>query len=107
MIQLIHGFGFASFEFGPPLLGSLCRIHTRCQVGFFQEIAPAFVTVIRGLALFEFSDGTGRVLLAPNNLNYTCGYVSSNIVSDDCVRGFRFVVGQKYSELLGFWIGAA
>jgi len=46
VIQLIHGFGFASFELGPPLLGSLLRIHPGDQVGFFQEIPPAFVTVI-------------------------------------------------------------
>jgi hypothetical protein len=46
VIQLIHRFGFASFELGPPLFGSLLRIHAGDQIGFFQEIPPAFVTVI-------------------------------------------------------------
>ena len=102
VIQLIHRLGFASFELSPPLLGGFLGIHSWRQVGFFQKIAPAVVTIVWGLAMFKLSDGLSCVLVTTDDLNYARGYVSANVVPDDRVRNFRFVACQKCSAC---WLG--
>ena len=46
-------FGLAKFEVGLADAGGFGGIHAGFEFGFFEEVAPAFVTVGRTLGLFE------------------------------------------------------
>jgi hypothetical protein len=92
----VHCPGFAGFELCPALLGGLPRVHARGELGFFEKIAPALVTVFRSLLFFETAHGYGRVFLASDDFNYPARYVGSHIVTDDCVGSPGFVTCQIY-----------
>ena len=53
------------------------------------------MAVVGTLPGFELCEGFSGLMLAANDLHYTCGNVSSNVVTDYSVGSFRFVVSQK------------
>jgi hypothetical protein len=74
----------------------LLRIHAWLEFGLFEKVSPALVTVFGRLLLFESSHGSGRIVLAADDFNYPTRYISSYVVPDDGVGGFRFVTCQIY-----------
>jgi len=41
----VQGLRFSPFQFRLALLGSFCGIRSWYQIGFFREVAPAFVSI--------------------------------------------------------------
>jgi len=88
-------------------VGGFGWIHSGLQVGFFNKVTPAGVTVFRALPGFEVFDPDLSVLPALDYEHDSSGLVSPDIMPDDGVGSFRFVACQRHPfnrwEKFEFW----
>ncbi len=94
-IVFLGFFGLAEFEVGLADAGGFGGIHAGFEFGFFEEVAPAFVTVGRTLGLFEILHREFRFLLAADNPDDSGRIVGSDVMQNDRVRGAEFVACQR------------
>ena len=96
-IHFLQCFGFSPLQVRLPNKRGLCGIHSRFQLSFLEEVAPALVAVLGALALFVASQFPLRVLPPFDDLDYSGGQVGSDVMENDDVGSVGFVACQKDS----------
>src|SRR5262249_8159049 len=79
-------------------MGGLLGIHPGSEIGFFQKISPALVTIVRALGAFKLGDGLDCALFAADYPHHTRGDVGSDIVANDREGRFGIVSFQICSR---------
>lgn len=79
--------------------GGLGGVHACSESGFFEEVAPTFVSVRRGLTVLIFTHGGFGVLASVDNFDYSSGHIGAYVVADQNVRRFRIVGCQRGSVI--------
>jgi len=77
------------------MLGCFGGVGSRLEIGFLDEVAPAFVAVGGVLRILELVQLRFRVLLAPDHRDHASGKVGADVMPDDGVRRGEFVACQK------------
>lgn len=93
--------GFANLQVSLAAVGGFDGIHAGPEFGFFQEVAPAFMGVGRGLTILVFAHGGFCVLAAVDHLDHSGGLVGTDVVADEGVGRSGFVAGQSGSVFQG------
>ena len=94
-------FGFANLKVSLAGVGGLGGVHAGPQTGFFEKVAPAFVSIGRALPVLVLAHHGFGVLPALDDLNYSSRYVGSNVVADEDVGSSCVVDGQRGLRFAG------
>jgi hypothetical protein len=75
-------FRLAEFEVALAGVGGLGGIHAGAEAGFFEEVAPAFVSVRRALAVLVFAHRGFGVLASLDDFDYSSRDIRAHIVAN-------------------------
>lgn|SRR5258708_902029 len=81
-------FRLTEFQVALAGVGGLGGVHAGAEAGFFQEIAPAFVSVRRALAVLIFPHGGFGVLAALDDFDYSGRDIGPDVVADKYIGCF-------------------
>src|SRR5713226_2830647 len=86
------GFRFSDIETRLPELSGLFRVHSRLQIGSFQEITPARITVFVALTTLKVFNLHLRIAAPLDNSHDSAGFICPEVVPDNCERGLGFIL---------------
>src|ERR1700687_70114 len=93
----LRGFRLSTLQLCLTQLCGLCGISSRLQCGFLEEVAPAFMPIRWVLFAFELLQGRLCIGSSLNDFDHSRGFVGADIVADDHIGSFEFVVCQTLS----------
>src|SRR3989442_11729068 len=85
------GSRFSNIETRLPELSGLLRVHSRLQIGSFQEVSPAHVTIFFALTTLKVFNLHLRVAAPLDNSHDSTGFICPEIVPDNGERGLGFI----------------
>jgi hypothetical protein len=92
-------FGFPQLQITLTGVGGLDRIHASSQARLLEKVSPAFVGIGRALTVLVLTHHGFGVLPSLDDFDYACGYISTDVVTDEYVGRFRVVDGQSSLRL--------